>query len=263
MLSRQRSPIARKIALSGQRIGPQRQGKQPLDLHRYGLGLGQPPLAIFAARHFAVVRFHDVHAIGPQLRQIALRRLMVPHAHIHGGDSQHRLVGSQQQRRRQVVRNAGRHLRQDIGGGRRDHHQVGLTAELDMPDLALGLQVEQVVIHLILGQHAQRQRRHELFGALGKHRPHSDTALAQGTDKLQRLVGGDPAGNDKEDAPGHSERLSESARHSASNSPIPCAAVPMWSRRNPGAGFLACHTDEDNSKVAPTPAAAATIATSA
>ena len=48
-----------------------------------------------------------------------------------------------QQRGRQIVGDARRHARHQIGGGGRDHHQIGRAAELDVPDLGLAPEVEQ------------------------------------------------------------------------------------------------------------------------
>ena len=51
--------------------------------------------------------------------------------------------------RGEVVGDARRHLRQQISGRRRDDHQIGLAAQLDMPHLDLVLQVEEIGINLV------------------------------------------------------------------------------------------------------------------
>ena len=52
--------------------------------------LRHPPRPIFAARHRPVIRPAYQHAIAFEPRQIALRRRVVPHPHIHRRRDQHR-----------------------------------------------------------------------------------------------------------------------------------------------------------------------------
>ena len=104
-----------------------------------GRWFGQSAGAKFAACHCAFVGCHDVHTIGAQLRQISLSCPMVPHAHIHGGNRKHGLVSGQQDRGGEVVGNSCRHFCDDIGGCGADNNQIGLTAQLDMPNLAFFL----------------------------------------------------------------------------------------------------------------------------
>ena len=115
--------------------------------------LGQPAGAKFTARHCALVRVHDVHTVAAQLCKIALGGWMVPHPHIHGGNRKNGLICRKQDRCRQIIRDASRHFCQNIGSRRANHDQVGLTAQLDMPDFAFFLQVEHVAIDLIFGHH--------------------------------------------------------------------------------------------------------------
>ena len=105
---------------------------------------------------------HDQHAIGLEPRQIALRRRVVPHPDIHRRRDQHRLVGCQKQRGGEVIGLAGRHLRHEIGGRRRDDHEVGRARQLDMPHLGLVGQAEEIVMNLAAATGRHRQRRHEL-----------------------------------------------------------------------------------------------------
>ena len=76
-----------------------------------------------------------------------------------------------------------------------------------MADLALFLEVEHVAIDMILGQHAQAQRRDELLRAFGENRAHGDTALAQLAHQFQRLIGRNAAGHDEKDTLGHALSL--------------------------------------------------------
>ena len=87
-----------------------------------------------------------------------------------------------------------------FGGGRRDHHKIGAARELDVPHLAFVGQREQVGVDLALAQRLQRQRRDELRARVGQHAGHAAASAAQQADQFQRLVGGDAAGDDQQDA---------------------------------------------------------------
>ena len=93
------------------------------NIRRFGQATG----AEFAAGHAAFVRIHDRHTVGAQLLQIPLRRWVIPHPHIHGRNRQHRLIRSEQYRRRQIVGNSRRHLGKNIRSRRADNNQVGLA----------------------------------------------------------------------------------------------------------------------------------------
>ena len=171
-----------------------------LDRREDRLGLGQAPRPIFAARHLALVGLEDRHAVGAQPRDVAPGRLVLPHPHVHRRRGEHRLVGGEQQGGGEIVGDPRRHLRQQVGGRRADHDQVGLAAELDMAHLDLVLEVPQAGMDRLLGQRRQRHRRDELRAALGQHAAHAAARLADQPDQLARLVGGDAAADDEEDA---------------------------------------------------------------
>ena len=84
---------------------------------------------------------------------------------------------------RQIVRQPGRHLRQDVGRGRRDHDKIGAARKLDVPHLALVGQREQVGVDLAFAQRLQRQRRDELRAGLRSARrsPRSRARAAAGS----------------------------------------------------------------------------------
>ena len=94
-----------------------------------------------------------------------------------------------------------RHLRHQVRGRRRDDDRVGVAREPDMADLGLVLAVEQVGVGARPGERGGRERRHELLRARGQDAAHAGAALAQPPDEIERLVGGDAAADDEEDAP--------------------------------------------------------------
>ena len=70
----------------------------------------------------------------------------------------------------------------------------------DMADILLVLAVEQLGEDMVGGQRADRQRRDEMLRGRGHHGAHRSAALAQPADQVERLVGGDAAADDQEDA---------------------------------------------------------------
>ena len=104
-----------------------------------------------ALGHLADVGPDELHAVGLQQRHVAARRRMEPHARVHGGRHQHRLVGGHQHAGGEIVGMAAGHLGQQVGGGRRHHDQVGLARQADVADLALVVEVEQLGEDALVG----------------------------------------------------------------------------------------------------------------
>ena len=117
----------------------------PLDGGQDGHRLGEAAEAGLAAlRHLARFRPDEADAVGGELLDVAARRRMRPHARVHGRRDQHRLVGGEQHGGGEVVGKAVRHLRQEIGGGRRHDDQVGLARQADVADLLLLVEIEEI-----------------------------------------------------------------------------------------------------------------------
>ncbi|MNF46739.1 hypothetical protein D3C84_279140 [compost metagenome] len=110
-------------------------------------------------------------ALGEEF-QVGLGRRVAPHGLVHGRGQGHGGVGGQHQGAQQVVRHALGQARHDVGGGRRDQHQVGPAGQLDMPHGRFGGGVEQVKVHGVPGEGLEGQRGDELAAALGHH--HAD-----------------------------------------------------------------------------------------
>ena len=94
-----------------------------------------------------------------------------------------------------------RHLGHQVGGRRRDHHEIGVAGEPDVPDVELGLRVEEIGIGMLAGDRARGQRGDEGLGGLCHHHAHRAAALAQAADEVERLICGDASPDDEEDAP--------------------------------------------------------------
>src|SRR5438477_10611941 len=70
-----------------------------------------------------------------------------------------------------------------------------------MTHLALVGERPEVVINLILAQRGHRQRRHKVLRRGGHDAANRGAALAQPADQVETLIGGNPAGNDQQNAP--------------------------------------------------------------
>ena len=111
--------------------------------------LGQTAGAGLAALgHLADVGTDEMHAVRLEQGDVASGRRIEPHARVHGGGDEHRLVGGHQHAGGEVVGMAAGHLGQQVGGGRRHDDQRGLARQPDVADLALVVEIEQ------LGEHA-------------------------------------------------------------------------------------------------------------
>ena len=125
-------------ALAGERLarfGAEQRLDRRDDLQR----LGHAADAGFAAlRHLAGVRADGDDAVGDELREIALRRRVRPHARVHRRREQDRLVGREQHRGREIVGVAVRHLGHQVGGRGRDHDEIGVARQPDVADVEFG-----------------------------------------------------------------------------------------------------------------------------
>jgi hypothetical protein len=112
---------------------------------------------------------------------------MLPHARVHGRRHQHRLVGGHQHCGRQIIGMTTGHLGEQVGGGRRDHDQIGFARQADVADLALVVEIEQLGEDAVVAERADRQRRDELLRRPGHHGAHGNIALAQPPDQSRHL----------------------------------------------------------------------------
>ena len=177
------------------RVEPEDVGNLEPDHFR----LGQAARAELAASHLALVGLHHVDAGLPEPGDVPLRGRVLPHPHVHCRNREHRLVGREDKRGAEIIGDARGHLGEQVRGGRADDDQVGLAAELDVPDLGLVLQVPQRGMDLVLGERREAHRRDELRPAVGQHASDLAAALADQPNELARLVGGNTAAHDEQD----------------------------------------------------------------
>ena len=91
-------------------------------------------------------------------------------------------------------------LRHEVGCSRRDDKQVSLARQPDMTDIVLVMAIEQFGEDMVGRQRTDRQRRDKLPGGGGHDDTNRSATLAQAPDQVERLVGGDAAADDEQDA---------------------------------------------------------------
>ena len=100
--------------------------------------------ALAALRHLALVGTDDGDAVGDELREIALRRLVRPHQRVHRRRQQDFRLGCQQHGGGKIVCVAVRHLGHQIGGRRRDDDEIAFARETNVADVEFARRIEQV-----------------------------------------------------------------------------------------------------------------------
>jgi len=163
--------------------------------------LGEPPRAGPPARQEAVARTdHAIAGDRDEARDVCPGERVIPHVHVHRRREQHRRAGREHDRGDRVVGLARRQPRQRARRGRRDHDQVGLIGELDMPDRRLLGEAEQIGEHRPAGQRLEGHRPDELLRPRGHRDVDLRARLVQQPHQLGGLVRGDAAGDPDDDA---------------------------------------------------------------
>ena len=174
----------------------ERGGDGGEDLGRFG----HPARARLAAGHGADAGPDREDPVRGKGREVAPRRGMLPHPHVHRGRDQHALVGRKQKGRGKVVADPRRHLGHEVGRRRRHHHQIGLAREADMPHLGLGRGVEEVGLAPPARECRERERGHERRPRRGQDGRHRAPRPGDEPHEVGRLEGRDAAPDDQKDA---------------------------------------------------------------
>ena len=95
---------------------------------------------------------------------------------------------------------ASGHFGEEVGRGRRDDDQIGFARQADVANLVLVVQIEEFGEHALVGQGRHRQGRHELGRRTRHHRAHGGAFVAQASDEVEALIGGNAAADDEQDA---------------------------------------------------------------
>jgi hypothetical protein len=139
------------------------------------------------------------HTPGAQPVEVGLGLRVGEHLVVHGRRHQHRRDGREQQGGEQIVGEALRHPRQQMGRGGRHDHEVGPLAQADvrkrparLPDRAQ---------HGAPGERLEGERPHEFRRALRQHDIHLRARLGEPAGQQAALIARDPARHADDDAP--------------------------------------------------------------
>ncbi len=162
------------------------RGEQALDRRRDFQRLGHAPEAALARfRHLALVGADQNAAIGHELREIALRRLVRPHMRVHRRRQQNFCIRRQQRRGGEIVGVTAGHFRHQVGGRRRHHDQIAFAREAYVADVEFARRIEQVGVNALAENGAGRQRRDEMFGRFGKDAAQGKAAFLQPANEIE------------------------------------------------------------------------------
>ena len=149
--------------------------------------------------HFAGVGADHGDAVARKLRDVAAGGGVIPHQRIHRRRQQDRTIGREQNRGGKIVGVALRHLRHQVGGGRRHDDEVAVARKSDVAGIELALGIEQIRVAALMRQRAGGERGDEFLRGVGEHAANRKTSIFQSPDEVERLVGGDAAADDQSD----------------------------------------------------------------
>jgi hypothetical protein len=176
-----------------------------LRLEQCGDGAGKfrrfehAPHADFAARLIAARRSEDRDPVLLQLPYVAPIGRVLPHLAVHRWGDRERALAGKAECREEVVSEAVRHLREEVGGGRRDEDQILIPRERNVPHAVGHARVPHVRVHGMAGQGLHGRRRDEAAGRFGHGDVHFHIAFSETPDELCALVGRNAAGYAEQD----------------------------------------------------------------
>ena len=117
------------------------------------------------------------------------------HTGIHRRADDDRCLRCQQSRRKQIVSQAMRHFRQNIGSSRSHYKNIGPIGKSDMLDIEFLIAVPHRRRNSVAADFFKGQWCDELLGMLGHNDTHLGPLLAQTADQIDSFINGDTAGN--------------------------------------------------------------------
>src|ERR1700688_3562982 len=165
-----------------------------------------------AASQVTFIRLHTIHAAFSQLRNIFLRRRMIPHIHVHRRSHHHRCSRRQIQSAQKIVRNSAREFSNNVGSRRSNQQQIGTLRRRDMLDGTFQIRfilriTKQVGDYFLPSQSRKSQRRNKFARPAGHHHFHGKSILLQQAYHLRGFV--------SRDSPCHTHRDSHGVPGSA------------------------------------------------
>ena len=160
---------------------------------------GKLALAHIPAGKAAGIRAHHDDATVLEGLDVGLRGGVLPHVHVHGRCHHEGPLAGEQRGGHDVVRDALRHLGDDIGRGRNHEREVCPLGELDVRDGGLGV-IEEVECHAVPGEGLEGGGANEP-GGLARH-GHANLAapLLETAEDLACLIRGNAPAHKQRDA---------------------------------------------------------------
>ena len=163
--------------------------------------VGEAAAAGHAAGEIAAVGSNDLDVARGEDFEIGLGGRMLPHVDVHGGRDDDGRGGGEIEGGEEIVGDAVREFREDVGGGRCDDEQVGGLRGVDVLDGGVEVAVggfgrgPEAGDDLLSGERGEGERLDELPGCLGHDYVDIERVLLERTDQFCRLVSGDSAGD--------------------------------------------------------------------
>ena len=166
-------------------------GKEALDGADDLRRLGQPARPRVASRQPSHSRLDHVDAAPAQHVEVGPGRGVLPHLGVHCRRHHHRRARGQQRGGDEVVGDPGRVPPEDARRGGGHHHDIGGLPQTCVRD-RVG-PVPQARESGLVGQGREREGRDKAGGAVGQDGADAGAAVAQPSQDLHGLVGGDPS----------------------------------------------------------------------
>ena len=182
------------------------------------LGLGQPACAAVGAGEPSGRRLQDDRTAAAQRGHVVDGGRVKPHLGVHRGREEHRTSRGEQRGGQQVVGTTRDGPRQQVGGGRGDHDEVGLLPDPDVWHLVHV--IPDAGVDRVAGQRLERRGADEAQRGLGRNDTDGMARLGQLTHDRGRLVGGDATGDADDDPLAFGHFSSSPKRLIAAPSPL-------------------------------------------
>jgi hypothetical protein len=137
----------------------------------------------------------DENAVVAQELEVALRRGVLPHLHVHRRRKHQRAAPREAKRRQEIIGEPMRHLGHEVGARRRHQDQVAVARMLDVTHVVGHSAVPKVGPDRLPGQRLHGDRRDEPDCRFGHRHAHVNSAAREQAHELGSLVGRDAAGN--------------------------------------------------------------------
>ena len=160
--------------------------------------LGHATWPKFTAGHVALIGADKDDTVALKGGEVSLGGRMIPHAYIHGRGHEDRLVGSQQNRRCEVIGQTLGGLGHEVSGGWGDNHKISGPGQLDMTHFSFIRQAEKVRMDRVFRQGREGQGGDKLCPCRGQNDPNICPRLSEKSNEFKALIGGDPATDNQE-----------------------------------------------------------------